>query len=184
MEAGLHTQVSLPVVLINREGLYVIIAVLGVSILGCACVLTYSFTNYTKLKKNAEEVRNYISSKTKLAAQSGGGNNKRLVASTGPNGHPRNRGKSVADLSLSAAGGTAGSTAGGGRPVPLMTNETYAIVAKQSLELEMNQKQPFLPQDQTAKVVSAALLNQSIVVHSGNAATESTSTQRSVAPAA
>ncbi|CAN8020563.1 unnamed protein product [Ixodes persulcatus] len=183
MEAGLHTQVSLPVVLINREGLYVIIAVLGVSILGCACVLTYSFTNYTKLKKNAEEVRNYISSKTKLAAQSGGGN-KRVVASTGPKGHPRNRGKSVADLSLSAAGGTAGSTAGGGGPVPLMTNETYAIVAKQSLESEMNQKQPFFPRDQTARVVSAALLNQSTVVHSGKAATESTSTPRSVAPAA
>lgn len=67
MEPELQTQVNLPVVLINREGLYVIIAVLGVSILGCACVLTYSFTNYNKLKRNAEEVRNYIASRANVA---------------------------------------------------------------------------------------------------------------------
>ncbi|KAH9360975.1 uncharacterized protein LOC144145306 [Haemaphysalis longicornis] len=72
MEPELQTQVNLPVVLINREGLYVIIAVLGVSILGCACVLTYSFTNYNKLKRNAEEVRNYIASRANVANQHGG----------------------------------------------------------------------------------------------------------------
>lgn len=72
MEPDLHTQVNLPVVLINREGLYVIIAVLGVSILGCACVLTYSFTNYNKLKRNAEEVRSYIASRASIANQHGG----------------------------------------------------------------------------------------------------------------
>lgn len=72
MESELQTQVNLPVVLINREGLYVIIAVLGVSILGCACVLTYSFTNYNKLKRNAEEVRNYIASRANVANQHGG----------------------------------------------------------------------------------------------------------------
>lgn len=72
MEPELQTQVNLPVVLINREGLYVIIAVLGVSILGCACVLTYSFTNYHKLKSNAEEVRRYIASKAKVTDLPGG----------------------------------------------------------------------------------------------------------------
>lgn len=62
---------NLPVVLLNRDGLYVIIAVLGVSILGCACVLTYSFANYSKLKHNAEEVRNYIASRANVANQHG-----------------------------------------------------------------------------------------------------------------
>ncbi|KAH7936481.1 hypothetical protein HPB49_000033 [Dermacentor silvarum] len=66
MEPDLRAHVNLPVVLVNREGLYVIIAVLGVSNLGRACVLTYSFTNYSRLKRDAEEVRNYI------AASSGG----------------------------------------------------------------------------------------------------------------
>ncbi|KAH7936477.1 hypothetical protein HPB49_000029 [Dermacentor silvarum] len=60
MEAELRAHVNLSVVLVNSEGLYVIIAVLGVSNLGRACVLTYSFTNYSRLKRNAEEVRNYI----------------------------------------------------------------------------------------------------------------------------
>ncbi|XP_049526675.1 uncharacterized protein LOC125946755 [Dermacentor silvarum] len=60
MEPEVQARVGLPVVLVNRDGLYVIIAVLGVSILGCACVLTYSLGNYGKLMKYAEEVRNYI----------------------------------------------------------------------------------------------------------------------------
>ncbi|KAL3228871.1 hypothetical protein MRX96_023768 [Rhipicephalus microplus] len=47
-------------VLISRTGLHVIAAVLGVTILGCACALVYSFGNYNKLKKNVEDVRNYI----------------------------------------------------------------------------------------------------------------------------
>ncbi|KAH8032731.1 hypothetical protein HPB51_001429 [Rhipicephalus microplus] len=67
MDPELQTQVSAPVVLMNREGLYAIVAVLGLSILGCACVLTYSFTNYSKMKRNAEEVRNYMESRAKLA---------------------------------------------------------------------------------------------------------------------
>ncbi|KAH7936479.1 hypothetical protein HPB49_000031 [Dermacentor silvarum] len=66
MEPDLRAHVNLPVVLVNREGLYVIIAVLGVSNLGRACVLTYSFTNYSRLKRKAEEIRNY------MAASSGG----------------------------------------------------------------------------------------------------------------
>lgn len=72
MEPELQTQVNLPVVLMNREGLYAIVAVLGVSILGCACVLTYSFTNYSKMKRNAEEVRNYMASRAKLAHERSG----------------------------------------------------------------------------------------------------------------
>ncbi|KAL1478950.1 hypothetical protein MTO96_015944 [Rhipicephalus appendiculatus] len=81
MEPELQTQVNSPVVLMNREGLYAIVAVLGVSILGCACVLTYSFTNYSKMKRNAEEVRNYMASRAKLAhersvAKQAGGSSK------------------------------------------------------------------------------------------------------------
>ncbi|KAH7981327.1 hypothetical protein HPB49_023149 [Dermacentor silvarum] len=72
MEPELQTQVNLPVVLMNREGLYAIVAVLGVSILGCACVLTYSFTNYSKMKRNAEEVRNYMASRAKLVHERSG----------------------------------------------------------------------------------------------------------------
>ncbi|KAL1436111.1 hypothetical protein MTO96_010856 [Rhipicephalus appendiculatus] len=58
-------------VLINREGLYVIAAVLGVSTPGCACVLTYSFTkysftNYNELKRNAEEMRQYIPARSSV----------------------------------------------------------------------------------------------------------------------
>ncbi|XP_070395234.1 uncharacterized protein [Dermacentor albipictus] len=72
MEPELQTQVNLPVVLMNREGLYAIVAVLGVSILGCACVLTYSLTNYSKMKRNAEEVRNYMASRAKLTHERSG----------------------------------------------------------------------------------------------------------------
>ncbi|KAH7954611.1 hypothetical protein HPB49_020126 [Dermacentor silvarum] len=72
MDAEIQTRVNLPVVLINREGLFVIIAVLVISILGCAGVLTYSFSNYTKLKRNAEDVRGYIVSRVKAADQLGG----------------------------------------------------------------------------------------------------------------
>ncbi|KAL3194311.1 hypothetical protein MRX96_016438 [Rhipicephalus microplus] len=46
----------------NREGLYVIIAELEVSIPVFACVLTYSFANYTRSKRNAEDLRQYIAS--------------------------------------------------------------------------------------------------------------------------
>ncbi|XP_070395830.1 uncharacterized protein [Dermacentor albipictus] len=72
MEPELRAHVNLPVVPIypsppvleeapiNREGLYVIIAAAGVSNLGFACALTYSFTSYSRLKRNAEEVRQYI----------------------------------------------------------------------------------------------------------------------------
>ncbi|KAH7934383.1 hypothetical protein HPB49_025353 [Dermacentor silvarum] len=52
-----------------------IIAVLEVSILGCACVLAYSLGNYSKVKKNAEEVRNYIAHRgiKATAGEPGGG---------------------------------------------------------------------------------------------------------------
>lgn len=72
MDPELRTEVNLPIVIVNRESLYVIIAVLGISILGCACVLTYSFINYHKLKRNAEEVRSYIPARAKEADQHGG----------------------------------------------------------------------------------------------------------------
>ncbi|KAL3229852.1 hypothetical protein MRX96_003569 [Rhipicephalus microplus] len=74
MDAEPQTSVNLPVVLISRRGLYVIIAVLTVSILGCGGVLTYSFTNYAKLNRNAEDVRNYIASRAKTADRHRGDN--------------------------------------------------------------------------------------------------------------
>ncbi|KAH7947492.1 hypothetical protein HPB52_012366 [Rhipicephalus sanguineus] len=67
MDADLRAHVNVPVVLINHAGLYVIIAELGVSILGCFCVLTYSFTSYAMLKRNAEEVRQYIAASSDVA---------------------------------------------------------------------------------------------------------------------
>ncbi|KAL1467319.1 hypothetical protein MTO96_026203 [Rhipicephalus appendiculatus] len=85
MEAELQTRVNLPVVLVNREGIYVIIAVLGVSILGCVGVLTYSFTNYAKLKQNAEQVRSYIASRVKATDQLRGG--KTITAADVANDH-------------------------------------------------------------------------------------------------
>ncbi|KAH7971595.1 hypothetical protein HPB52_000338 [Rhipicephalus sanguineus] len=75
MEPEVQARANLPVVLVNREGLYVIIGVMSASILGCACVLAYSLSNYDKLRKNAEEVRNYIAhhgSRAPVREHSGG----------------------------------------------------------------------------------------------------------------
>ncbi|KAH7942144.1 hypothetical protein HPB49_021242 [Dermacentor silvarum] len=83
MEPEVQARLSLPVVLAHSEGLYVIIAVLGVSILGCACVLTYSLGNYGKMKKNAEEVRNYIAHLTTKAAVDEHSGDKRTAAAGG-----------------------------------------------------------------------------------------------------
>ncbi|KAH7977080.1 hypothetical protein HPB51_027055 [Rhipicephalus microplus] len=69
MESELETRVSIPVVFVNRHDLYVIVAVLGVAILGCACVQGYSFSNF-----NAEEVRSYIASRTNSTDPFGGSN--------------------------------------------------------------------------------------------------------------
>ncbi|KAL3194306.1 hypothetical protein MRX96_016433 [Rhipicephalus microplus] len=46
----------------KREDLYVIIVELEVFIPVFACVLTYSFANYTRSKRNAEDLRQYIAS--------------------------------------------------------------------------------------------------------------------------
>ncbi|KAH6935753.1 hypothetical protein HPB50_009320 [Hyalomma asiaticum] len=118
MESEIQARVNIPVVLVNREGLYVIIAVLGVSILGCAGVLTYSFSNYAKLKRNAEEVRNYIASRVKAADQLNGGKQVPTADVTGDipaNERPAN-GKAMipqeahsdhaVDASLSTTGGS------------------------------------------------------------------------------
>lgn len=58
--AELRTQTTPGVATINHESLYRIVAVLGVSILGCACVLTYSVCKYSNLKKNVDEARQCI----------------------------------------------------------------------------------------------------------------------------
>ncbi|KAL3199506.1 hypothetical protein MRX96_013832 [Rhipicephalus microplus] len=71
---SLETRVSIPVVFVNRHDLYVIVAVLGVAILGCACVLGYSFSNFAILKRNAEEVRSYNASRTNSTDPFGGSN--------------------------------------------------------------------------------------------------------------
>ncbi|KAK8770546.1 hypothetical protein V5799_012987 [Amblyomma americanum] len=63
----LDAEISVPVVLVSRDSLYVIVAVLSASVLGCVAVLAYSFTNYNNLRQNAEEVRNYIASLAKAA---------------------------------------------------------------------------------------------------------------------
>ncbi|KAK8775327.1 hypothetical protein V5799_031326 [Amblyomma americanum] len=63
----LDAEISVPVVLISRDSLYVIVAVLSASVLGCVAVLAYSFTNYNNLRQNAEEVGNYIASLAKAA---------------------------------------------------------------------------------------------------------------------
>ncbi|KAK8775826.1 hypothetical protein V5799_030824 [Amblyomma americanum] len=65
----LDAEISVPVVLVSRDSLYVIVAVLSASVLGCVTVLAYSFTNYNNLRQNAEEVRNYIASRAKAAEQ-------------------------------------------------------------------------------------------------------------------
>ncbi|KAH6928197.1 hypothetical protein HPB50_012573 [Hyalomma asiaticum] len=61
MKCELPTRHNQAVVLISRMDLYVIIAVPGVSTSGCTCVLAYSFTNCDTLKRNAEEMRQYVS---------------------------------------------------------------------------------------------------------------------------
>ncbi|KAH7944731.1 hypothetical protein HPB51_028552 [Rhipicephalus microplus] len=74
MESELVMRVSIPVVFVNRRDLNVIVAVLGVAILGCACVLGYSFSNIIMMKRNAEEVRSYIACRTNSADPFGGSN--------------------------------------------------------------------------------------------------------------
>ncbi|XP_077544701.1 uncharacterized protein LOC144157839 [Haemaphysalis longicornis] len=119
MEPELQTRVNLPVVLLNREGLYVIIAVLGVSILGCVCVLTYSFLNYSKLKSNAEEVRRYIASQAMAANQQQG---KKQVAQSASGAHVPSdtKGTLPGQEPMEAAHNNGEAL-----------NETFAIVAKQ-----------------------------------------------------
>ncbi|KAH7977081.1 hypothetical protein HPB51_027056 [Rhipicephalus microplus] len=56
VESELETRVIIPVTFVNYHDFYVIVAVLGIAILGCACVLGYSFSNLTMLKRNAEEL--------------------------------------------------------------------------------------------------------------------------------
>ncbi|KAL3208063.1 hypothetical protein MRX96_009661 [Rhipicephalus microplus] len=73
-ESELETRVSIPVVFVKRRDLHVIVAALGVAILGCACVLVYSFSNFTTLKQNAEELRSYIASRTNSTDPLGGDN--------------------------------------------------------------------------------------------------------------
>lgn len=119
----METQVNLPVVLVNREGLYALIAVLGVSILGCACVLAYSFSNYIVLKKNAEEVRHYISSRAKLATQDDASKPHAVAGIKIEDG--RNVSKELAAL-LPRMAGPRGFLA-------LGSNESYAIMLRQEL---------------------------------------------------
>ncbi|KAK8776062.1 hypothetical protein V5799_030593 [Amblyomma americanum] len=70
MESDPRAHAYAPVTVLNREGPYMIVALLGMSILGCGSVLVYSFSNYSKLKRSAEELRNYIiDSQTKVAHQ-------------------------------------------------------------------------------------------------------------------
>ncbi|KAL3204048.1 hypothetical protein MRX96_041411 [Rhipicephalus microplus] len=51
MERELEIRVNLPVVRVNRGGLYVIIAVLGIVIIASLSVTGYSLHNYAMLKR-------------------------------------------------------------------------------------------------------------------------------------
>ncbi|KAK8764142.1 hypothetical protein V5799_033248 [Amblyomma americanum] len=83
MDAELQALVNLPVVLVHRKDLYVIVAVLSVSILGCACVLGYSFTNNARLKSSAEMLRAYIASKEKEKEPPRSGDDAKPTANAG-----------------------------------------------------------------------------------------------------
>lgn len=91
MEPGMETRVSIPVVLVNRQELYAIVAVLGIAILGCVCVLGFSYSNFAKLKRNADEVRDYIAShppnpnRAQSAYQRGDGNQSTVEPGTSDN---------------------------------------------------------------------------------------------------
>ncbi|KAH7982585.1 hypothetical protein HPB52_005774 [Rhipicephalus sanguineus] len=87
MESELETRVNLPVVQVNRGGLYAVVAVLGIVILACVCVLAYSFSNYAMLKRNAEEMRLYIASRTNMTGQLGG-DKPAADGDTAGDGHP------------------------------------------------------------------------------------------------
>lgn len=73
MESDLETRVNFPAVRVNRAGMYAVVAVLGIVILSCVGVLGYSFSNYALLKRNAEEMRQYVVSQTNASGQNGGG---------------------------------------------------------------------------------------------------------------
>ncbi|KAH7968433.1 hypothetical protein HPB52_008412 [Rhipicephalus sanguineus] len=136
MDAELQTRVSLPVVLINRKGLYVIIAVLGVSILGCAGVLTYSFSSYAKLKQNAEEVRSYIASRTKAADRPSGDKQAAAgVAGVTSADQRLVRVKAVIPLAAESAQqvGYAAMPTSSGIPEGRGVNDTFAVVARQEI---------------------------------------------------
>ncbi|KAH7942155.1 hypothetical protein HPB49_021254 [Dermacentor silvarum] len=140
MEPEVQARVGLPVVLVNRDGLYVIIAVLGVSILGCACVLTYSLGNYGKLMKYAEEVRNYIFHRDTKAAvkEHSGGKQVTAAGGTGPS-DARSVNVKIPMPNASAKGSTvdAGPSLGAGpnnndyASVVRSVNATFVVSAKQ-----------------------------------------------------
>ncbi|KAL3253795.1 hypothetical protein MRX96_054568 [Rhipicephalus microplus] len=71
MERELETRVDLPVVRVNRGGLYVIVAVLGIVIIASLSVTGYSLHNYAMLKRNAEELRQYNASRTNMSGLAG-----------------------------------------------------------------------------------------------------------------
>lgn len=124
MEPELQPEVNRPVLLINRAGLYVIVAVLAVSILGCVCVLGYSFTNHGKLKKNAEEVRKFIASQTKAVDRHQGGGGASLANAS-----------STTATKASAAAPAYQPRVGVGAPIGVAgrqsAGDAYALVARQ-----------------------------------------------------
>ncbi|KAL3193649.1 hypothetical protein MRX96_016992 [Rhipicephalus microplus] len=71
MERDLEAWVNLPVVRINRGGLYVIVAALGMLIVASLSMTGYSLHNYAMLKRHAEDLRHYIASRTNMTGLSG-----------------------------------------------------------------------------------------------------------------
>ncbi|KAL1435199.1 hypothetical protein MTO96_011123 [Rhipicephalus appendiculatus] len=144
MEPEVQARGNLPVVLVDREGLYVIIGVMSASILGCACVLAYSLSNYGKLRKNAEEVRNYIAQHgSKAAVGERSGAEYSAPAAAGGVGTSDARSVSIdnPDPMASANGSRIGAnpSLGAGRNISdfasavRSVSDTFAVAAKQEV---------------------------------------------------
>ncbi|KAL3193650.1 hypothetical protein MRX96_016993 [Rhipicephalus microplus] len=70
MERDHEARVHLPVVRVNRGGLYGIVAALGIVIVASLSMAGYSLHNYAKLKRHAEDLRHYIASRTNMSGLS------------------------------------------------------------------------------------------------------------------
>ncbi|KAK8761452.1 hypothetical protein V5799_027279 [Amblyomma americanum] len=163
MEPEVQQEVNRPVLLINRAGLYVILAVLAVSILGCLCVLGYSFTNHEKLKRNAEEVRNFIASQTKTAERRQG-----VSAASVGNASSTTTTKAAASAAAPAYQPKVGVGAPFGVTASKSAGDAYALVARQEAAAASSTT---AASAQRQDVVTRSSTNQTLATVTGAAAT-------------